>query len=138
MENIYNSRSLFVAQCLVVGRSLKVSTSITKLSPLPLDALVQRVLSSHMLVPCFCVQATVVAVIVPDQEYLTEWANLHGFPGGMEELCANAVSIEQQSLLQHATVCVRACVHACVRVRVCAILSLRSRCMVSTACYLPM
>ena len=58
VENIYNSRSLFVAQCLVLGRSLK---------------------------------ASLVAIIVPDQEYFVEWANAHGFAGGMEELCTNAV-----------------------------------------------
>ena len=46
-----------------------------------------------MSVSCSLSQASLVAIVVPDQEYFAEWANAHGFAGGMEELCANAVSI---------------------------------------------
>ena len=80
IENTYG-RSMFVAQAFLYGNSYKVCEA----------AILLQLVSDHMMSCDSSLQPCVLAVIVPDEEYLQMWAAKQGLKGDMEELCANKV-----------------------------------------------
>lgn len=86
IENIY-IRSEAVAQTFVHGDSLQVRRERTTLRWTQKKYLLFIVLSSSP-------QACLVAIIVPDPDFLPGWAKKRGIEGSYEELCKNKVKTD--------------------------------------------
>ncbi len=86
VENIY-IRSEAVVQAFVHGDSLQVRRERTTHRSLQIKSLLFIVLS-------FSPQACLVAIIVPDPDFLPGWAKKRGIEGSYEELCKNKVKTD--------------------------------------------
>lgn len=87
IENIY-IRSEAVVQAFIHGDSLQVRRERTT----QMEALQNK--SLLFIVFSFSPQACLVAIIVPDPDFLPGWAKKRGIEGSYEELCKNKVKTD--------------------------------------------